>query len=559
MNNHTEQRSKKQLIDYNARKGHILYIYEDISKYMENTVDFILQALKNKHQLLLIEKEEVYKEVFDTLTNLVPPNELESIYFLTDQCFLQLCDGTSFESLQAYFKQTFNKGKWEEKKVDSWIHISMNEHTRPSYNLNQIGRILTEKDSVGESNAVFALNGEEVSATYQNKLVTAYPYFMTDDQIIESLFYMHANNPSFTVYKEKQELESIIKATRHQLESFIMRNLDPIVILNNKDIVLTVNEAFEKTFGWKPQEIVGVNSLHLPHIPKSEMEEVYQNRCKTFIGENVEEYESIRVNKEGNQLYVLISCLPLRDEYDKVNGRAVIIRDITEKKQAQELLVKAEKLSIAGELAAGIAHEIRNPVTAIKGFLQLMEQAEEKNKVYYEIMEAEIERIELILSELLILSKPQAVHFEWTNIYELIQDTVILLEAEAIMKNVQIDLEIESDKFFINCEKNQIKQVCINFIKNAIEAMKNGGKLTIQLKKTNAQEVLIVFIDEGCGIPDYVLSKLGQPFYTTKEKGTGLGFMVSKKIIENHKGTVSISSQENIGTTIVVKIPLSHS
>ncbi|MFT8323363.1 MAG: ATP-binding protein, partial [Bacillus sp. (in: firmicutes)] len=440
-------------------------------------------------------------------------------------------------------------------QVNCWIHLPVKEDINEKINIHEVGKILTDEYKL-ENNLLVAINGDQITASYQNKLITTYPYFMNDFQIIESLLYMPGNNPDFTVYKERKELESIIKATTHQLQSFIMHNLDSVFIINNEDVILTVNKAFEKIFGWKSQDIIGKYSSQLPHIPESEKEKVYQDQCKTLLGENVEEYESIRITKEGVQLHVMLSSFPLIDEYNKITGRAAIIRDMTEKKQAQEFLIKTEKLSIAGELAAGIAHEIRNPVTAIKGFLQLMEHEEQNNKVYYEIMEAEIERIELILSELLMLSKPQAVHVESTNIHVLIKDVVLLLEAEAIMNNVQIEMDFESEDIFINCEKNQLKQVSINFIKNAIEAMGNGGKLIIQIKNHQSKQVIIRFIDEGCGISSQVLAKLGQPFYTTKEKGTGLGFMVSKKIIENHHGEVSVISKENIGTTIEVRIPL---
>jgi two-component system sporulation sensor kinase A len=127
------------------------------------------------------------------------------------------------------------------------------------------------------------------------------------------------------------------------------------------------------------------------------------------------------------------------------------------------------------------------------------------------------------------------------------------------MNNVFIITELDSDEVMVNCEENQLKQAFINFIKNAIDSMLKGGKLVIQMKSTNQAEIVIRFIDQGSGIPDYILHKLGQPFYTTKEKGTGLGFMVSKKIIENHQGSITIYSEENKGTTIELKIPLPKS
>lgn len=176
-----------------------------------------------------------------------------------------------------------------------------------------------------------------------------------------------------------------------------------------------------------------------------------------------------------------------------------------------------------------------------------------ENGIYYDIMLSEIDRIDLILGEMLLLAKPQIAHFQRKNVCSLLKEVVTLLEAQANMCNVQIVMKSAVDDIYVTCEEIQLKQVCINFIKNAIEAMPDGGELTIQLE-VEKETVSIRFIDQGVGIPKDVLEKLGQPFLTTKEKGTGLGFMVSKKIIENHDGTVHVSSEEQKGTTIEIRL-----
>jgi PAS domain S-box-containing protein len=323
--------------------------------------------------------------------------------------------------------------------------------------------------------------------------------------------------------------------------------------------IVTVNHAFEKTFGWSADEFLGLNVNELPYIPDERNFEVNRNLSFLLMGENLEGYESVRKTKEGTLLNVVVSCFPLWEQEDQLNGWAVIIRDITEKKQAQEALIRSEKLTIAGELAASIAHEIRNPITTVKGFLQLLQSGTMEKWNYYDLMASEIDRIELILSELLMLAKPQVNHFQQKNISLVINEVVSLLIPQANMNNVFIITELDSDEVMVNCEENQLKQAFINFIKNAIDSMPKGGKLVIQMKSIDQAELVIRIIDQGSGIPDHILPKLGQPFYTTKEKGTGLGFMVSKKIIENHQGSITIYSEENKGTTIELKIPLPKS
>lgn len=231
----------------------------------------------------------------------------------------------------------------------------------------------------------------------------------------------------------------------------------------------------------------------------------------------------------------------------------IILRDLSEHKHAEELMIRSEKLSVAGQLAAGIAHEIRNPLTAIKGFLQLMHGEIEKDNQYFEIIFSELNRIEMILSELLMLAKPQETVFEKANVKTILLEVVTLLETEAILRNIVIEKKFSDENQEVVCDKNQLKQVFINLIKNAIEAMPNGGTVTISTKSENFS-IVIEIKDEGEGIPKELLERLGEPFLTTKEKGTGLGLMITYKIVENHKGTIDVSSSEK-GTVFTIKLP----
>ncbi|WP_171654013.1 PAS domain-containing sensor histidine kinase [Paenibacillus foliorum] len=354
----------------------------------------------------------------------------------------------------------------------------------------------------------------------------------------------------------RKQAENVLKAAKEQLESFIDHNVDPILIMNLEDKAVRINQAFETMYGWTECEIVGRNITDLPIIPSNLKWEVTQNLVRIKSNETSQGYETVRNRRDGVDLKVTLSSFCIRDENGNISGWAVIMRDITDKKKAEELMIQSEKLSIAGQLAAGIAHEIRNPITAIKGFIQLMKSGVSEKKMYYDIITSEIERIEVILNELLILAKPQVVQLERKDIRVLLAQVTTLLETQAIINNVQIITEFDSSIPHIQCDENQLKQVCINFIKNAIEAMPSGGTLVIQLTSKANNTLLLRFIDQGCGIPAHILYKLGQPFYTTKENGTGLGFMVSKRIIENHHGEVTVFSKENIGTTIEVSFPI---
>ncbi|PEA54237.1 PAS domain-containing sensor histidine kinase [Bacillus pseudomycoides] len=244
----------------------------------------------------------------------------------------------------------------------------------------------------------------------------------------------------------------------------------------------------------------------------------------------------------------------------KLNGKEVFLsisRDITERLKTEELLRKSEKLAVVGQLAAAIAHEIKNPLTAMKGFMQLLKTVEhETNHHYIDIVSSEINRIESITNEFMAIAKPQAVKIQPNDISMLMNQVVMLLEPQALMNNIQMKTEVMSTIPTIHCEGNQLKQVFINILKNAIESMPTGGEIVIQIDRADNNQINIRFIDQGCGIPQERISYLGEPFYSLKEEGIGLGLMICYKIIEMHQGKIWIESEVNKGTTIDVTLPI---
>ncbi|MGJ9385952.1 ATP-binding protein [Salipaludibacillus sp. CF4.18] len=213
-------------------------------------------------------------------------------------------------------------------------------------------------------------------------------------------------------------------------------------------------------------------------------------------------------------------------------------------------------MSAIGELAAGIAHEIRNPLTTIKGFTEFLNATEEdeKKKSYYKLLLEETERINFIVSEFMVLAKPQAILLKPINIIPTIKKVFKFLEAEFNLKNIIISLDINYEHVVVECDENLIKQVLFNVLKNGMEAMPGGGTLQCKVSIKNDM-VSIIVKDEGIGISENNLKKLGDPFYSTKEEGNGLGLMVCFNIIENHKGEIQIESKENSGTTFTIMLP----
>jgi len=255
---------------------------------------------------------------------------------------------------------------------------------------------------------------------------------------------------------------------------------------------------------------------------------------------------------DGKKIYTEVILAPTT-----LSGRPafqIIVRDISERKKNEELLINSEKLYVAGQLAAGIAHEIRNPLTSLKGFLQLISSGRSSGRNYFEIMKSELSRIESIVSELLMLSKPQIYELTYHDTRRVLDDIVMLLEAQASLHNTAIVIQSGGEPLWVFGVENQIKQVFINVLKNAIEAMVDGGTITVA-SSLEDEYVVTRVTDEGPGIPKEQMAKMGQPFYTTKDKGTGLGLMVTYKIIDNHQGRIHACSEIGQGTTFTISFP----
>ncbi|QDP39667.1 ATP-binding protein [Radiobacillus deserti] len=231
-----------------------------------------------------------------------------------------------------------------------------------------------------------------------------------------------------------------------------------------------------------------------------------------------------------------------------------IVEQINIEKSAEEDLIRSEQLSFAGQLAAGICHEIRNPLTTIKGFFQFIKEMDHKEEKYFDVIDEELNRIEKITTELLLLAKPNSESRSKQNLVELVENVQMLLSTQAVLKEISIETIFLDEELIIDCDVSKIKQVLINLIKNAIEVM-DRGTITITAKRSGNMALLSI-ADEGPGMSQEHIQKIGEPFFTTKEKGTGLGLIICLNIIKNHNGKMNIESELGEGTTFKVSLPL---
>ncbi|MEK8128100.1 PAS domain S-box protein [Paenibacillus filicis] len=351
-----------------------------------------------------------------------------------------------------------------------------------------------------------------------------------------------------------REQEEALRAVKQQLNSMIEHTADNISILDTEFRLVRVNRAFLKTYGYSEKELLGAPPPHIPDQLWIEAELLFRQGLQ---GKQISDFETRRLRKDGTILEMSLTISPVVGSDNEITGICIIGRDITERKKTEELLRNSEKLSVAGQLAAGVAHEIRNPLTALKGFTQFMKAGAQYKDHYLDIMISELDRIEQIINELLILAKPQAVTFQKRPLSPILHHVLSLLESQANMSGIEFHTRIGDDLPDVHCEENHLKQVFINILKNAMEAMHAGGRIDISAVQSGPHTVFITLADNGPGIPAEVLSRLGEPFFTTKPSGSGLGLMISQKIMAEHNGRLHIESELGKGTLVQITFPVS--
>ena len=349
----------------------------------------------------------------------------------------------------------------------------------------------------------------------------------------------HQNRVEEALTMARQELADTIRLQQGMIFKYIEKNGAFIHTLCDGELMYRM--------GLIPEQVINKELADL--LPLDVAEEKRKYYQKAWEGEDHVTYEGMI-----NDVWYLTSLRPIQrgGKVVEVIGSCI---DITERKKMDEFIRKIEKLSVAGQLAAGVAHEIRNPLTTVKGFLQLM-QKESDISNYRDIILSELDNVEKVVQGLLSLAKPHVNKISPTDISVLLQHVVTLINTQAVLQNVVIIIEVDPELPSINCDEHQIKQVFVNILQNSIEAMPNGGIIKIQTMRYDLDKIKFRFIDQGCGIPEKRMKSIGEPYYSIKEKGTGLGLMISHKIIQEHRGTINIKSTVNQGTTVEVILPM---
>ena len=264
----------------------------------------------------------------------------------------------------------------------------------------------------------------------------------------------------------------------------------------------------------------------------------------------------------GRTLPLEIIATSLGEERGRPRGSVVLFRDLTEVRQLKAEIARSQRLASIGSLAAGVAHEIRNPLSSIKGFATYFKERLKGNSEdsrTADVMIQEVERLNRVIRQLLDLSRPMDIRKEPTPLVPLVEHTIRLIETQARKKGIRVQVESPADLPPVMADPDRVKQVLLNLCLNAIEAMKGGGSLTVDLRRQGDRMLRIGISDTGSGIPEGDADRIFDPFYTTKSSGTGLGLAIVHRIVEAHGGEIRVASTPGGGAIFSVLLPAAGS
>ncbi|GAE35374.1 MASE3 domain-containing protein [Halalkalibacter akibai] len=463
-------------------------------------------------------------------------SELELLFDNTEDAIL-ICDLTTKSLIRRNpaFKKIFGFDDDMPLKIDHIVPSYLSEEFEHVYQQLKVGKPVVDFVTVRQRKDLSLI---DVSMTIS-------PMKDKGDQVLCSAIIRDISAQK-TAEREMKHARKDLQETLEQYHGTIFK----FKKVDGQFVYTLIDGKMFRNKGILPEYAVGKPVQEF--YPTSETELFDFHNQKAWLGQEKDfQFE----DKEGSIFHV--SLKPIKEENKTIEVIGNVV-DITSLKKTEELLRKSEKLSVVGELAAGFAHEIRNPLTTVKGFLQLIGlEANEKNKEFVSIMLSEIDRLEMITNEFMVVAKPQVSSYQVEDIHNMMVSVISFLKPQSLLHSIEMEMNVHDHLPEIRCDKHQLRQVFINLYKNAMEAMPNGGTITTELSVEKNDWVSIAITDQGGGIPADIIPKLGEPFYTLKEKGTGLGLMVSKKIIESHQGNLDIKSEPNIGTTMTIRLPVS--
>ena len=351
--------------------------------------------------------------------------------------------------------------------------------------------------------------------------------------------------------RERKQIEEKVL----RLASIVESTEDGIIGMTLDGLIIDWNRGAECIYGYSEAEIIGESIIKL--IPEDKYYELDEMLANISQGLPMAHYETLRQRKDGQIINVSYTLSPIKDHSGEIIGVSKIVKDVTAQKKLEKEMIRMDQMTLVGEMAASIGHEVRNPMTTVRGFLQLLggQKSSAKYSEYIPLMISELDRANAIITEFLSISRTKTTEFARQNLNDIIECILPLVQVEAVTDDKLINLELNTIPDLL-LDHKEIRQVILNLARNGLEAMDKGGCLTIKTSFADADnEVILSIQDEGEGIKPEIMDRLGTPFLTTKEKGTGLGLAVCFGIAARHNAKIMAETSPQ-GSTFFMKFTL---
>lgn len=371
-----------------------------------------------------------------------------------------------------------------------------------------------------------------------------------------SKLYDLQGNPSGAIQSirditDRKQAEEALRLSEERFSKAFMVSPIPMSISTQKGgVFLDVNDAYLQLAGYSREEMIGRSSLELRLWYDADDRARVVNRLQN--GEKVKDIEFHYRTKQGKKKLVLLSMEPII--LNDVDCIITMFIDVTERRQMEKDMSRLDRLNLIGEMAASIGHEIRNPMTAIRGFLQLLRCKKQylDDLIFFDLMIEELDRANAIITEYLSMAKDKRVDLQYQYLDEVVKSLYPLLQADANYQEMDVQLKLGKPPMPL-IDAKEIRQLILNMARNGLEAMQPRGTLTIgtALEATN---IVLYISDQGHGLAPELIDRLGTPFLTTKDKGTGLGLAVCYSIAARHNARIDFETGPE-GTTFYVRFP----
>lgn len=356
----------------------------------------------------------------------------------------------------------------------------------------------------------------------------------------------------------REELENQLRqisSLKAYTDNILSSMTNGLITVDSEMRIVTLNEKAQQILGKKKEDVIGAFTVHV----FNDLHPLYEIMAETYEKERGVSHSEIEMKKDGESIWLTVSTSVLTDGVGKKMGVLAVFEDITEIKALEEKLRQADRLAALGTLSAGLAHEIKNPLSAIKTFVQLLPR-KIQNPSFMEKFHAtvprEIDRINQLVEDLLELTRKKKRTMMPLNVNALIHEVINLYDEEMKKRKIYLERHLDVTLPALEGDPETLYRAFSNLTINAIQAMPEGGLLAISSGYDSLfSRIKITFRDTGIGMDEETLKNLFNPFFTTKDRGVGLGMALTHKIIEDHQGTIEVMSETGKGTTFIVNLP----